>query len=60
MACHLGAPLGVLTWLLVGGGLVVRWRGRINVFRGMLRAGLLSGLLCFQALQIGLHVLPQV
>lgn len=57
---NLGAPLGVLTWLLVGGGLVARWRGQMDVFRGMLLAALLTWFLCFQAFQIGLHVLPQV
>lgn len=60
IAFNIGAPLEVLTWLLVGGGLIARWRGRIELFRGLLLAGLLTWFLCFQAFQIGLHVLPQV
>ena len=59
IALLLGPPLGLLTWLLVGGALVARWRGRTAVFRGLLLAGLLVWFLCFQAFQIGLHVLPQ-
>lgn len=60
IAFNLGAPLGLATWLLVGGALIARWRGRLAAFRGLLIAGNLTWFLCFQAFQIGLHVLPQV